>query len=167
MLEIRNLVVRYGGITALQGISLAIPEGKIVSMVGANGAGKSTAINAVSGVVRKVSGEILYQGASLELPPQNIVRLGIVQVPEGRKIFSAISVKENILMGAYTLKDKAKVEENLSRMYRLFPILEQRKSQPGGTLSGGSSRCWRSPGRSCPSRRSSCSTSRPSAWPRS
>ncbi len=137
MLEIRNLVVRYGGITALQGISLAIPEGKIVSIVGANGAGKSTAINTVSGMVKKVSGEILFKGTSLALPPQNIVRLGIVQVPEGRKIFSAISVKENILMGAYTVQDKEKVEENLRKMYGLFPILEQRKNQPGGTLSGG------------------------------
>ena len=137
MLEIRNLVVKYGGITALQGISLAIPEGKIVSIVGANGAGKSTAINAVSGMVKKVSGEILYQGTSLDLPPRNIVRLGIVQVPEGRKIFSAISVKENILLGAYTVQDKEKVEENLKKMYLLFPILERRKNQPGGTLSGG------------------------------
>ncbi len=137
MLEIKNLVVKYGGITALQGISLSIPEGKIVSMVGANGAGKSTTINAVSGMVRKVSGEILFRGKSIDIAPQKIVRLGVIQVPEGRKIFSAISVKENILMGAYAVRDKARIEANLERMYKLFPILEKRRNQAGGTLSGG------------------------------
>ena len=137
MIEIKDLVVKYGGITALQGISLNIPEGKIVSMVGANGAGKSTTINAISGMVKKVAGRITFLGKDLSLPPQEIVKLGVIQVPEGRKIFSGISVKENILLGGYLIKDKAKTENNLQRMYKLFPILEKRKNQGGGTLSGG------------------------------
>jgi len=137
MIEVRDLVVRYGGITALQGISLNIPEGKIVSMVGANGAGKSTAINAISGMVKKAGGSITFNGNNLNLPPQTIVRKGVVQVPEGRKIFSAITVKENILLGGYLIKDKGKTESNLEMVYKLFPILEKRKNQGGGTLSGG------------------------------
>ena len=137
MIEIKDLVVRYGGITALQGISLSIPEGKIVSMVGANGAGKSTTINAISGMVKKASGSITFNGGDLNLPPQEIVKRGVVQVPEGRKIFSGISVKENIILGSYLIKDKARIENNLSKMYKLFPILEKRRNQGGGTLSGG------------------------------
>jgi len=137
MIEVRDLVVRYGGITALQGISLNIPEGKIVSMVGANGAGKSTTINAISGMVKKAGGSITFNGSDLNLPPQAIVRRGVVQVPEGRKIFSAITVKENIILGGYLIKDKGRTESNLERVYKLFPILEQRKNQGGGTLSGG------------------------------
>ena len=137
MIEIKDLVVRYGGITALQGITLSIPEGKIVSMVGANGAGKSTTINAISGMVKKAGGSITFNGDDLNLPPQEIVKRGVVQVPEGRKIFSAISVKENILMGAYLIKDKARIDSNLEKVYKLFPILEKRKNQGGGTLSGG------------------------------
>lgn len=137
MIEIKDLVVRYGGITALQGISLNIPEGKIISMVGANGAGKSTAINAISGMVKKASGSISFEGRDLNLPPQEIVKLGVIQVPEGRKIFSGISVKENIIMGGYLVRDKAKTENNLQKVYKLFPVLEKRKNQSGGTLSGG------------------------------
>jgi len=137
MIEIRDLVVRYGGITALQGISLNIPEGKIVSMVGANGAGKSTTINAISGMVKKAAGSITFLGRDITMPPQEIVKLGVIQVPEGRKIFSGISVKENIVLGGYLIRDKAKTENNLERVYKLFPILEKRKNQGGGTLSGG------------------------------
>jgi len=137
MIEVRDLIVKYGGITALQGISLNIPEGKIVSMVGANGAGKSTTINAISGMVKKVSGSISFKGKELSLPPQQIVKLGVVQVPEGRKIFSGISVKENIILGGYLIKDKVKIEASLERIYKLFPILEKRRNQGGGTLSGG------------------------------
>ena len=137
MIEIKDLVVKYGGITALQGISLSIPEGKIVSMVGANGAGKSTKINAISGMVKKVSGSIIFEGRDISLPPQQIVKLGVIQVPEGRKIFSGISVKENIVLGGYLIKDKDRLQSGLERVYRLFPILEKRKNQPGGTLSGG------------------------------
>jgi branched-chain amino acid transport system ATP-binding protein len=137
MIEVKDLVVRYGGITALQGISLTIPEGKIVSMVGANGAGKSTTINAISGMVKKAEGSITFNGSDLNLPPQEIVKRGVVQVPEGRKIFSAISVKENIVLGAFLIKDKTRIESNIERVYKLIPILEKRKHQGGGTLSGG------------------------------
>jgi len=137
MIEVKDLVVKYGGITALQGISLKIPEGKIVCMVGANGAGKSTTINAISGMVKKSAGSVTYNGVDLNLAPQKIVKRGVVQVPEGRKIFSGISVKENIILGAFLIKDKARVENNLEKIYKLFPILEQRKNQGGGTLSGG------------------------------
>ena len=131
MIEVRDLVVKYGGITALQGISLNIPEGKIVSMVGANGAGKSTTINAISGMVKKVSGNVTFKGVDLNMPPQDIVKRGVVQVPEGRKIFSAISVTENIILGGFLIKDKAKIENGLERVYKLFPILEKRKKKSG------------------------------------
>ena len=137
MIEIKDLVVKYGGITALQGISLNIPDGKIISMVGANGAGKSTTINVISGMVKKVSGSITFNGVDLALPPQEIVRKGIVQVPEGRKIFSGITVNENILLGGYLIRDKERTARNLKKVYNIFPILEKRKNQGGGTLSGG------------------------------
>lgn len=137
MLEIRNLVVKYGGITALHGISLAIPAGKIVSMVGANGAGKSTTINAVSGMVRKNEGEIRFDGKELPRAPHEVARMGIVQVPEGRRIFPSISVQENLVLGAYAVKDSSLRDRNLDRVYSLFPILASRKNQGGGTLSGG------------------------------
>ena len=137
MLEVRNLTVRYGGITALHGINLSIAEGRIVAMVGANGAGKSTTINAISGMVKRAEGEILFNGRPMESSPQRIVRKGIVQVPEGRRIFPSISVKENLILGAYSVKEKAVQEANIERAYRLFPVLGQRRNQPGGTLSGG------------------------------
>jgi branched-chain amino acid transport system ATP-binding protein len=137
MLEIKNLVVKYGGITALHGISLTIPPGKIVSMVGANGAGKSTTINAISNMVRKTEGEIFFDGKPLPKAPHDVARMGIVQVPEGRKIFPSISVLENLILGAYPVKDSALRAKNLERVYSLFPILAKRRNQGGGTLSGG------------------------------
>jgi branched-chain amino acid transport system ATP-binding protein len=137
MIEVRDLHVRYGGIVALAGISLDIPDGKIISIVGANGAGKSTTINAISGMVKIHSGAITQDGKSLHLPPQEIVKRGIVQVPEGRKIFPTITVKENLILGAYIVKDKRAIERSLDRVFNLFPILEERQSQLGGTLSGG------------------------------
>jgi branched-chain amino acid transport system ATP-binding protein len=137
MIEVRDLHVRYGGIVALAGISLDIPDGKIISIVGANGAGKSTTINAISGMVKIHSGAITQEGESLHLPPQEIVKRGIVQVPEGRKIFPTITVKENLILGAYIVKDKRAIERSLDRVFNLFPILEERQSQLGGTLSGG------------------------------
>jgi branched-chain amino acid transport system ATP-binding protein len=137
MIEVRDLHVRYGGIVALAGISLDIPDGKIISIVGANGAGKSTTINAISGMAKIHSGAITQDGKSLHLPPQEIVKRGIVQVPEGRKIFPTITVKENLILGAYIVKDKRAIERSLDRVFNLFPILEERQSQLGGTLSGG------------------------------
>jgi branched-chain amino acid transport system ATP-binding protein len=137
MIEVRDLHVHYGGIVALNGVSLDIPDGKIISIVGANGAGKSTTINAISGMVKIHSGAITQEGESLHLPPQEIVKRGIVQVPEGRKIFPTITVKENLILGAYIVKDKRTIERSMERVFNLFPILKERQSQLGGTLSGG------------------------------
>jgi branched-chain amino acid transport system ATP-binding protein len=137
MIEVKEITVRYGGITALDRVSLAIPDGKLISIVGANGAGKSTTINAISGMVPLSAGEILLDGRSLSITPHRIVRQGVVQVPEGRKIFSSITVKENLLLGAYMIRDRRQIDENLKKVYRTFPILEERQAQPGGTLSGG------------------------------
>jgi branched-chain amino acid transport system ATP-binding protein len=137
MIEVRDLHVHYGGIVALAGISLDIPDEKIISIVGANGAGKSTTINAISGVVKIHSGSITHDGESLALPPQEIVKRGIVQVPEGRRIFPTITVKENLILGAYIVRDRRTVERSLDRVFNLFPILKERQNQLGGTLSGG------------------------------
>jgi branched-chain amino acid transport system ATP-binding protein len=137
MIEVRDLQVRYGGIVALDGISLDIPDGKIISIVGANGAGKSTTINAISGMVKIHAGSVTLDGDSLALPPQEIVKRGIVQVPEGRRIFPTITVKENLILGAYIVKDRRATERSLDRVFHLFPILKERQNQLGGTLSGG------------------------------
>ncbi len=137
MIEVKDLRVQYGGIVALDGISLIIPDGKIISIVGANGAGKSTTINAISGMVKIQSGSVTVDGESLIVSPQKIVKRGIVQVPEGRKIFPTITVKENLVLGAFIIKDKKKIGQNMERVFNLFPILEERQNQLGGTLSGG------------------------------
>jgi len=137
MIEIKGLSVHYGGIVALDNISLTVPDGKIVSIVGANGAGKSTTINAISGMVKIHSGIITDNGESLLIPPQDIVKRGIVQVPEGRKIFPTITVQENLILGAYIIKDKEKTKRSMEKVFDLFPILKERRNQPGGTLSGG------------------------------
>lgn len=137
MLEIKNLTVKYGGIIALSGISLMLKKGQIVSIVGANGAGKSTTINAISGMVTPESGEILLNNENLILRPRAIVARGVVQVPEGRRIFPSISVYENLILGAYKIKSKKRIDENLEKVYTWFPILKQRGNQGGGTLSGG------------------------------
>ena len=137
MIEIKGLSVHYGGIIALDNISLTVPDGKIVSIVGANGAGKSTTINAISGMVKIHSGIITDNGESLFIPPQDIVKRGIVQVPEGRMIFPTITVQENLILGAYIVRDKEKMKRNMEKVFDLFPILKERSNQPGGTLSGG------------------------------
>lgn len=137
MLEIKDLFVKYGGISALNGISLKVEEGQIVSIVGANGAGKSTTINAISGMVPPVSGSITLNEENLVIKPRGVVARGVIQVPEGRRIFPSISVYENLILGAYRVKDKKKTADNLERIYSLFPILKKRKNQGGGTLSGG------------------------------
>jgi len=137
MIEVQEITVRYGGITALDRVSLAIPDGKMISIVGANGAGKSTTINAISGMAPLSGGKIIFEGRSLAISPHLIARRGVVQVPEGRKIFSSITVKENLRLGAYMIRDRKRIEENLKKVYRIFPTLEERQAQPGGTLSGG------------------------------
>ncbi len=137
MIEVNGLTVRYGGVTALDDVSLTIPDGKIISIVGANGAGKSTTINAVSGMVNRAAGGVFLDGVSLNIPPHQIVKRGIVQVPEGRKIFSSITVKENLILGAYMIKHPRRVEQNMKGVFAKFPVLAERQNQPGGTLSGG------------------------------
>ena len=138
MLKIENLVVNYGAINALKGISLSVPEKSIVTLIGANGAGKTTTLRTVSGIVKSVSGKIFYEEKDISsLPPYKVVKLGICQVPEGRLIFSNLSVKENLDMGAYLRTDKQNFKKDFDFIFTIFPRLQERIKQPGGTLSGG------------------------------
>ena len=139
MLKINNLQVFYGGIHAVKGISLDIPEGAIVTLIGANGAGKSSTVRAISGLVRPSGGEIIHKsGQNLAgLPSEDIVRLGIALSPEGRRILPQLTVKENLLLGAYIRNDKDGVQEDIEWIFSLFPRLRERAWQLGGTLSGG------------------------------
>lgn len=138
MLKIENLVVSYGGIEALKGISLEVEEGKIVTLVGANGAGKSTTLRSIVGLVKPKSGKITYKGKDLLAEKtQNIVRNGITLVPEGRRIFPNLTVLENLKIGAFTRTDSKEISTDLERVYSTFPILKERSWQLAGTLSGG------------------------------
>jgi branched-chain amino acid transport system ATP-binding protein len=138
MLKIENLVVSYGGIEALKGISLEVEEGKIVTLVGANGAGKSTTLRSIVGLVKPKSGTITYKGKDLLAEKtQNIVRNGITLVPEGRRIFPNLTVLENLKIGAFTRTDSKEIGADLERVYSTFPILKERSWQLAGTLSGG------------------------------
>lgn len=138
LLELKNIVAGYGNIMALKGISLAVPEGKIVSLIGANGAGKSTTMRTIMGLIKAREGEVLFQGVPLkESKPYDIVHQGISLVPEGRQILQNMSVEENLYLGAYQRKDKAGIADDLKKVYARFPRLEERKKQFGGTLSGG------------------------------
>ena len=138
MLEIKDLVVKYGGITAVKGISLAIEQGETVALIGANGAGKSSTLHAVSGLLRTASGTISFDGKDITgARPDKIVEMGLVQVPEGRQIFTRLTVEENLRMGAFVNRDKADVARNKERVLSLFPILKERAGQSAGTLSGG------------------------------
>jgi len=138
VLEIKNLVVNYGVITALQDVSLNVSKGAIVTLIGGNGAGKTTTLRAISGLLKARSGEVLYQGRSItNLPPHQLVRLGLAHVPEGRMVFANLTVFENLKMGAYLVKDKQVIRRELDYVYNLFPRLEERRQQIAGTLSGG------------------------------
>lgn len=144
MLEVKDLHVRYGGIQAVQGVSLTIPQGSIVTLIGANGAGKSSIIRSIAGLNKDVSGEILFtrqQGEEpfslLGLHPEDMVRHGISLSPEGRRILPHLTVEENLRLGAYIRSDKAGILEDIQRIYSLFPRLMERSWQKGGTLSGG------------------------------
>ena len=138
MLKIENLSVHYGGIHALQGIDLEVPEGKIVTLIGANGAGKSTTLRTISGLLRPRTGTVRLRGQDVTtMPAQDIVRLGISHVPEGRKIFPHLTVRENLMMGAYTRTDHAEIDASLESVFASFPRLKERLGQFGGTLSGG------------------------------
>ena len=137
-LDIRNLVVNYGNVEALHGIDLHVEQGEIVSILGANGAGKSTTLMSLSGLVKPKSGDILFEGNSITtLPAHRIVEMGIAQVPEGRRVFGTLTVEENLKLGAFTCKDKAKNGKTRDWILELFPILKERKEQLAGTLSGG------------------------------
>ena len=138
MLEIKNLVVGYGAISALQGISLSVKPGSIVTLIGANGAGKTTALKTISGLLKPKSGEILYHGRNITgLPPHQIVKLGLSHVPEGRMIFANLTVLENLQLGAFLQRDRLVVRRDLEHVFRLFPRLSEREKQIAGTLSGG------------------------------
>jgi branched-chain amino acid transport system ATP-binding protein len=138
MLKVKNLHTYYGGIHALKSVSLELAQGEIVTLIGANGAGKSTTLMSVSGVVPPRYGEIHFMGQPIEnMSPDRIFALGIVQVPEGRRIFSNMTVTENLDMGAYLRKDKVGIKEDLDYIFDLFPRLAERRHQSGGTLSGG------------------------------
>ena len=137
-LEIRDLHVSYGGIRALKGIDLTVEEGQIVTLIGANGAGKSTNLRAISGLQKPQSGSILYGGEELVgLPAKEIVRRGIIHVPEGRRVFPDMTVAENLKIGAFLRKDKDGIASDMDYVYSLFPRLKERSWQPAGTLSGG------------------------------
>jgi branched-chain amino acid transport system ATP-binding protein len=138
LLEVKNLNVYYGAIHALQGISFEVDEGEIVTLIGANGAGKSTTLKTVSGLLHPRAGQVFLRSESLvNCPAQEIVRKGVVHVPEGRRIFAPLTVQENLEMGAFTRKDPAEIKANMARVFKSFPRLKERLSQLGGTLSGG------------------------------
>lgn len=138
LLELKNVVASYGNIKALKGISLSVEEGKIVTLIGANGAGKSTTMKTIMGVMKPGEGDILFEGQSIKgRKPYQIVSSGLVLVPEGRQILQSMTVAENLEMGAYQRKDKAGIAEDMEKVFAQFPRLKERMSQYGGTLSGG------------------------------
>ena len=138
MLQVENLHVYYGAIHALQGVSFHVERGEIVTLIGANGAGKSTILRTLSGILRPSEGSISLNGAEITtVPAEKIVTMGMSHVPEGRRIFAPLTVKENIMMGAYTRSDQAEIQASLERAYQSFPRLRERENQYGGTLSGG------------------------------
>ena len=138
MLEIRNLHVSYGGIAALHGISLEVPAGSIVTLIGGNGAGKSSTLRAISGIAKVASGSIVFEGRTItNKPAHEIVALGIAQAPEGRMVFSNLTVLENLQMGAHLRRDRNAISSDLERIFTLFPRLKERLPQAAGTLSGG------------------------------
>jgi branched-chain amino acid transport system ATP-binding protein len=138
ILELQNVHASYGNIKALKGISLKVFPGEVVSIIGANGAGKSTTLMAICGIVPVVQGEILYKGQSiLKTAAEKLPAMGLCQVPEGRRIFPRLSVRENLILGAFYRKDHELIEQDIERVFSLFPVLEERFKQQGGTLSGG------------------------------
>ena len=138
LFKVENLHVNYGMIRALKGISFEVNRGEIVSLIGANGAGKTTTLHTITGLIRPKEGEVLYNGESItHVPAHKIVGMGMVHVPEGRRIFQGLTVYDNLLLGAYSRKDKAEIEANMELVFKQFPRLEERRRQLAGTLSGG------------------------------
>ena len=138
MLKVNDLVVRYGMIEAIKGINFEVDDGEIVTLIGANGAGKTTTMHTISGLLKPYSGSIELDGKDItKVPPHKIVEMGIAQCPERRRVFASQSVEDNLFLGAYTRKDKEGIADDLKNVYSLFPILDERKNQLAGTLSGG------------------------------
>ena len=138
MLEVKDLQVYYGVIQALKGISFHVNQGEVIALIGANGAGKTTTLQTLTGILSPKSGSIVFEGKDLtRTPAHKIVEMGMAHVPEARRVFADMSVYENLLLGAYTRKDKAEIAESLASVYKRFPRLEERKGQRAGTLSGG------------------------------
>jgi branched-chain amino acid transport system ATP-binding protein len=138
LLELKNIKVRYDKAEALRGISLHVDEGEIVTLIGSNGAGKTTTLRVISGLVAPVAGEVRFAGERIdELPPHAIVQRGIAHVPEGRRVFGALTVAENMELGAYLRSDNAAIGRDMERIYRSFPVLKERRRQAAGSLSGG------------------------------
>lgn len=138
MLEVKDLEVYYGMIQAIKGVSFEVNEGEVVSLIGANGAGKTTILHTVSGLLAPKKGSVVFEGKDItKIPAHKIVSLGMAHVPEGRRVFAQLSVYQNLKMGAYTRSDKNEIEETLEKVYKRFPRLEERKNQMAGTLSGG------------------------------
>ncbi|MBC8533876.1 ABC transporter ATP-binding protein [Clostridiales bacterium NSJ-40] len=138
MLKVENLHVYYGMIHALKGISFEVNEGEVITLIGANGAGKTTTLHTISGLITPKEGSITFEGRDItKTPAHKIVSLGMAHVPEGRRVFSQLTVYQNLKLGAYTRRDKKEIEDSLAKVYRRFPRLEERKNQIAGTLSGG------------------------------
>ncbi len=138
MLQVKDLTVSYGAINALRGISFEVEQGEIITLIGSNGAGKTTTLHSVSNIIKKTSGSIVFKGEEIfSVEPNQIVKQGLVQVPEGRRIFANLTVKENLEMGAYTRRNKTEIKEDMENVFELFPRLKERIKQVAGTLSGG------------------------------
>ena len=138
MLEIKDIEVYYGMIQAIKGISFEVKEGEVIALIGANGAGKTTILHTITGLLSPKRGTVMFEGKDItKIPAHKIVSLGMAHVPEGRRVFADLTVYENLKMGAYTRKDKAEIEETLAMVYKRFPRLDERKNQLAGTLSGG------------------------------
>lgn len=138
MLEVKNLVVSYGAIKALKGINFSVEQGDVISLIGSNGAGKTTTLHSISNLIKKNSGNIFFSGTEItNLSADKIVKMGLIQVPEGRRVFANLTVRENLEMGAYIRNDKEQIKKDLEWCYELFPRLKERLGQYSGTLSGG------------------------------
>lgn len=138
MLEIHDLEVYYGLIQAIKGVSFHVDEGEVIALIGANGAGKTTILHAITGLLSPKAGSVMFEGKDItRVPGHKIVSMGMAHIPEGRRVFANLSVYQNLKMGAYTRKDKQEIEETLKMVYKRFPRLEERKNQLAGTLSGG------------------------------
>lgn len=138
MLEVKDLEVYYGVIQAIKGVSFQVNQGEVIALIGANGAGKTTILHTITGLLSPKRGSVMFEGKEItKVPAHKIVSMGMAHVPEGRRVFAELSVYENLKMGAYTRKDKKEIEESLANVYKRFPRLEERKNQMAGTLSGG------------------------------